>query len=407
MANVSRKGIHLNFDRMAHLGYVDPVCAVSRASSGTVVNMGGGVDMIASDKPRFNKSKFVSGLTVTRGLLVEDQRTNIVTNSTGNMPWTLHSGAVVTPNAALAPDGTMTATLIDVSACSVGMGCYLPFGATDGARYTSSTFTKAFSATGNASWADPSYGPNWDTQALPVASDWTRSYVVGSGSGNGSTGFWFKNSAGGVNKFYIWGLQIEPGRYPTSLIPTTSGNVTRATDYVGVIANPCYNYGIRSEQGTLVLDFSPHPASLAQGDGVIDGCFFQLGKAGGFPQPGITCFAYNPSGVKHPYLGVGESNYYDIISTYIDWLGVDQLARYRIVLSWENGIYQLSANGVNKYKNLNSGKSIYFPDEMLVGRGSSGNTLIASAMYHEVRFYPQAFPEVVVTNMSKLSQNPL
>lgn len=87
----------------------DDAIAIERPTSGTAQNHSGGVESFAPDMPRITDL----------GLLVERSATNLLLRSEqlDQVPWTASAfgGAlapVVTPNAALAPDGTLTASQV-------------------------------------------------------------------------------------------------------------------------------------------------------------------------------------------------------------------------------------------------------------------------------------------------------
>jgi hypothetical protein len=110
---ISSPSLDLNF--AANKSLIDDISGnnlitFSRASTGTFVGSDGLIQTAASGVPRFDHT----GATgESLGLLVEEARTNIATYSTdfSQAVWA-KSNSTITANAATAPDGTLTASLL-------------------------------------------------------------------------------------------------------------------------------------------------------------------------------------------------------------------------------------------------------------------------------------------------------
>jgi hypothetical protein len=220
-------------------------------------------------------------------ILLEPQRTNLVTNSAYTASWVSNSNT--TPNivlgADIAPDGTQTAMNI-------------PFGATgyaqsnkttpaDTLTYTASFYAKSITGTGiigtgTFGFAFGSYvvGTIFNFATLQAGSQWTAT-AVGNGwyrlsislVNTNQTIFIFRldSALTTANNVMFWGAQLEAGAYPTSYIPTTTGTVTRNADAIsktGIsdLLNPSEGT-FYAEISALANDLTNRMLSLSDGTG--------------------------------------------------------------------------------------------------------------------------------------------
>lgn len=226
-----------------------------------------------------------------KGLLIEEQRTNLLTYSAqfDNAAWTV-TDVTVTANSIVSPDGTSNADTITEGSAGTA---FISNGAatTSSATYTSSIFVKR----GNTDW-------------LRVgASDGTNSYFVWvntatgtlGGSSTGGTGVytassivaaangWYRVTLTGalpltangirVNSatanssntrvsgavYYLYGAQLEAGSFATSYIPTVASTVTRSAD-VATMTGTNFSSWYNQSAGTLIAEvqkFTPSATS--------------------------------------------------------------------------------------------------------------------------------------------------
>lgn len=214
-----------------------------------------------------------------KGLLIEEQRTNLVTYSQEFGSWT-NSGATITANTLLAPDGTTTADTV--------------------ARTTSTSdhVYNALSFTGDAVkavsvWIKKGTSPAALIALLDVTASLYRLWVDVTWSGttpslaftNGSlisstnygNGWWrlelattsvtaantnrlyvYPGRTGSVNgdNIYCWGAQAENATFATSYIPTVASQVTRTAD-VALMQGANFSNWYNVNQGTFTVDFTP------------------------------------------------------------------------------------------------------------------------------------------------------
>lgn len=247
---------------------LDPRITFTRASSATQYNSAGTLIEVGSDVARLD---YDPTTLAPKGLLIEEQRTNLLTYSSEfeNAAWTKSVGVTVTTNAITSPDGTTSADLISAPQDS---GCYqtlLSVGT--GVTVTNSVYIKAGTATQLLFRDD--LGAGRHIVINPVTGQITGSSgtIIASGSvaiGNGwyryfmtyvtdsaNTRSWVRNDTTGTLTYYEWGAQLEDGAFPTSYIPTTSATVTRAADNVSMVGSNFSSWYNQSE-GTVVASAS-------------------------------------------------------------------------------------------------------------------------------------------------------
>ena len=283
----TRPAFTANFARSQQM---PPQVTFSRASTGTYVGENELVQTAANDTSRFNW-----GDGKCQGLLVEQSRTNIIQNSliTSTNGW--QAGTTLTPNNALAPDGTNTATTcLPASGATQTITSPLRIVPTANA-FTFSTFVKPTSVFTHFRLAVVNYS---DTANQSVIFDTTKTGIDGDGItpnfqntsnylgatmdksyGNG----WVRLSltvnfvgpdlngvmqlsnvspsvGDGVNSFPVWQGQLEEGTFPTSLIPTSGAAATRAQDLV-TISGTEFSSWWNSSEGSIVTVVDNFPTN--------------------------------------------------------------------------------------------------------------------------------------------------
>lgn len=290
----------------------------SRASTGTYFDKDGVLRTAAVDEPRWNYT-YEDGEWVGPELLVEEQRTNLLTYSEdfGNAAWQKSAAQyVVAPNADRAPDGVHSASAFivqpGVSAFNTGTPTQAVSKAPQAVQYTLSAFVKAKGATTSVRVVP--YGADTANSAAGVFSlvDGTLSATATAGAFSGVSGTavtvgggWWRLSltfttdaanaircrwfpyvgqialtGDGTSGLYIWGAQLEVGDRPSSYIPTTTAQVTRAPDIPGRIVSNVpendapvwtagtYTQGTKRIQGHRVYEVLAESTTDAPADGV-------------------------------------------------------------------------------------------------------------------------------------------
>ena len=228
---------------------------------------GAAVTSAAYYAPRLD---FDGATLAAKGLLVEEQRTNILqrTAEFNNAYWQKsNSGAsdpVVTANSVVAPDGTTTADKIEIPAVS-GAGAFSVisrnFTAT-ATPHTGSIWLRGNTG-GEVIWLGyTTNGSTYASVSCTLTTSWQR-FTLTSTRTAVSDNFQFgvdlrdgAQSAKGAQTIYAWGAQLEQNAsFATSYIPNidTSAGVTRAAD-VASVSTQAFPYS--SSEGTLVVNAS-------------------------------------------------------------------------------------------------------------------------------------------------------
>ena len=256
----------------------------TRASSGTFVGSDGLIQSASTDVPRFDHNP-TTGESL--GLLVEEQRTNLVLRSEefDSGSWT-KIAATVTADAIVSPSGALNADkLVETTANSTHYAVQ-SVSVTTTSR-TASIYLKAgeriqvrIEHSGNTGGAARRITINLSTGAI------TGAVTIGTGGlnsfsesivsvGNG----WYRiistidptvtlgntqalviqildntgqatYTGDGTSGIYLWGAQLEAGAFPTSYIPTTTATVTRSAD-VCSISGSNFSAWYRQNEGTV------------------------------------------------------------------------------------------------------------------------------------------------------------
>ena len=278
---------------------VDPRITFSRSGTGNVASYfdeKGVMKFAPSNVPRIDFDPVTSEC---KGLLIEEQRTNLLTYSEqfDNAVWGC-TYATVTSNSLVAPDGSQTADkLVETG----GTGALPRFSwsqnITNATIYTISIYAKEVSGSAkrylqiyaNSGFtqvsSSGSQGANFDLNSgtvtltngftasiSAVGNGWYRCTVIASASNSTTAGFgialqdnpkaemaavWNPTGTGSVA---LWGAQLEVGSFPTSYIPTTTAQVTRAADSARLTGANFSNW-YKQDEGTLFAEWATTTAS--------------------------------------------------------------------------------------------------------------------------------------------------
>lgn len=259
-------------------------------TTATRVNASGYIESVAADAPRFD----FGPVTLTcKGLLIEETRQNILTNSeTFGTGWTKEK-STVTANQVVSPRNVQDATIFaDDATTGIHAVYQTKSGLTASAPFALSCFVKKGSvryvAVGiyvNATTNNCGVGVDLDTNTITgvggnapgyTASDakievfkdgWVRVSVVcvtpvttsfpaiihRQTAYTGSGTALLQSYAGSTNNFsYIWGAQYEAGAFATSYIPTTTTALTRNADVATITGNNFSSFWQAGKGGVLV-----------------------------------------------------------------------------------------------------------------------------------------------------------
>jgi hypothetical protein len=224
----------LAYNNHPEWGYNPKEFTVDRNSTATCVGSDGLIKTVQANEARIDYSNDPNG-----ALLVEPQRVNLITysNDFNVAPWVktkYGTGAtpVITPNYALAPDGTMTASRI---VFDIGTGntfddqSYMALFGLGSTEKTGSIYIK--SNTGSNVNTYVRAGALFDDSNKVVATtEWQR-FTETQANGDrflfGARGSDFTDS---VVDILVWGCQSEEASTASSYIPTNGTTVTRLVE---------------------------------------------------------------------------------------------------------------------------------------------------------------------------------
>jgi hypothetical protein len=236
-----------------------------------------------------------------RGLLMEEQRTNLVTFSEqfNNAIWGA-SNVTVVADSGISPDGTSNADLIYPTTSGAVRRILRSTNSllTAGVTYTQSVYVKAAgmrwvflngidaSSANNNCWFDLQTGTVGTVGAttIPtitnVGNGWYR--ITTTNVAGTSNFFWLApvdangsltSTTNGTDGILAWGGQLEAGGFATSYIPTVASQVTRTGDF-SLISDPNFTPWYNQSEGSLFVDaesFDPGTLGIARSSVLSNG----------------------------------------------------------------------------------------------------------------------------------------
>lgn len=260
----TRPTLDLNFARQKRL---DPRVTFTRGSTATYVGDDGLIKTAASNEARFDHDP-ATGESL--GLLIEESRTNLVTvseNAAGSLGYT--TTATFDLDVLTAPDGTTTADRIVTSGAGQ-VRSYANNLLLAGQTGTLSLFLKAgtitsvtvdFNTTFAQTTVDLINGTTSSSSSTihKLPNNWYRVTLTWTATANKG----YRVRYGGAGNFYVWGVQLELGSFPTSYIPTSGSTVTRSADVASMTGTNFSSWYNQSE-GTVFADTTDlgYPANV-------------------------------------------------------------------------------------------------------------------------------------------------
>lgn len=262
-------------------GGLDPAVTFTRSTTATFVGSNGLIQTAAINAPRFDYDPVT---LAAKGLLIEEQRTNLVTGSADFTAtyWPVATNAVVTADNTTSPDGTTNADrLADNTTAGVQHRIYRDYTFT-AASHTLSVFAKR----NDHRWlrlfffdGTTSFFGNFDLLNGVVGNKQASTTTTITAFGNG----WYRctmtattaAAAGNIQlvmlptddtavpvlytgtgtSLWLYGAQLEAGAFATSYIPTVASQVTRSAD-VATMTGTNFSSWYNQSEGSLVAEFS-------------------------------------------------------------------------------------------------------------------------------------------------------
>lgn len=228
---------------------------VTRATTATRVNSAGLIESVANNVPRLD----YTGSTCP-SILVEQQRTNVLTYSEQFGTSWINNGATIISNDTTAPDGNLTADRLTATGGAFGVVKFSTWTATN---KVASCFVKANTSNlfkiANVSGGGGSVTFNLSTQAITATTGftgsiealpngWFRCVAIDTLARSGT----FSIGVTAISEsVFVWGAQLEAGANATSYIPTVASSVTRNAD---VISKTSVSSLIGQTEGTIYAE---------------------------------------------------------------------------------------------------------------------------------------------------------
>ena len=414
----------LNLD-FANSQSLDKRITFTRSSTATRVNRNGLIETVGVNQPRFDFDP-ISG--ECKGLLIEEQRTNLVTNSTTlsfqsinnltdgtlnpdgsaaiaripNSSGIYHatSGSLITPINLNAIGIAVGATYNVTFSCWVkdyngsDMGAYFVTAAyLAGSPNTNQTYQLANAKPKSATWTNSSIGAGWARNyqsIIPYPNGWYR-FVQSSRytrqSNQDTLDFYFQiwnnrnaqfyrgdNSSG----IYMWGPQVEAGAFETSYVPTSGSTATRSADNASMTGTNFSSWYNQTEGTIIAKSFIPT-------NSMYSGTFRSLVQF-------IKSSTYNSDSI-FLMINAVVSSAIEVKSSSLRFVSFNQ-STYSSgnisAISYKEKYYTLSTKGLFPTSSL-SGALPSGIDKMIIGNVGDNNPLgCANGTISRLTYYPKA-----------------
>ena len=420
--------LNLNF---AGSKVLDPRITFSRSSVGTYMDANGLVATASTDSPRFDH-RYVNGEVESLGLLVEEQRTNVLeqsvattsnwTGSTSNTTYSnlslnalgIFPGVEVTSTTGAAWHRRTTGSNVPfVSGTKYAVTFYYREGTSGYVRlqfrYNSQESLVQGPADGSSWYIQQNIGSitNVTTTLMDGQSTYKTSYIFTPNfTGDADMGIGIGIASAGTTVIALGG-QVEAGEFPTSYIPTSAGISTRGADNVTMTGTNFSDWYNQSE-GTLyasasILGKNIHTTGVEYPNGICKlsdtGSSLSFSRVlyfGGNSDPDRVSFGNRDSSssitvVDNTFGDIQSNQYYKVCGAYIT---NDEQA-----MCLNGGDIKFNGTNVNPPT----------PNQLLIGtgyNGAIGNAPGGDEMYlnghiSQLTYYPTRLSNTVLQNLTK------
>jgi len=244
----------LNLD-FANSKTLDPRITFTRSQTGngvTYVDESGFIRDAVADEPRFDHDPETGECL---GLLIEEQRSNLVTYSEkigglfSSYGWANQNSITVDVDTTDVSDpsgGNSASKLTNGSSSPVSQT--LKTCSLSATVYTASVYLRTLSGTETASinvfLQSSPYTTIATSGVLTITSEWRRYDITTSTATSADYNFGIQVRSGTI---YAWGAQLEAGTFPTSYIPTSGSTATRNRDTVSMTGDNFSDWYNQSE----------------------------------------------------------------------------------------------------------------------------------------------------------------
>jgi len=356
-----------------------------------------GIVRAANNEPRFYHNPIT---LACKGLLIEEQRTNSITDSNAFNTWTM-TNATVAGSSVLTPEGRADAWKLVEDILLANHTSARNFSAVSGTTYTASVWLKsaengfAFVGLSGGGFASTFISVNLSTGAVSTALGtpigatseahsngwWRISFSVTATASLSSTisirlsrdGNWANRSylGNGVNGMYCYGAQVEAGETATSYIPTVASSVVRSADVCSITGSDFTGFYNQAEGTLLANAFTPASGDrtvLATDDNTANE-MIRLRTEG-----------------TNPFLRVIDGGS-EVVA--IDAGTVTANTAFKLIGAYKVNDFASSINGGSAVTDTTG--TIPTVDRMRIGSGQSGNTMCGCIS--AIRYYKKRLPD--------------
>jgi hypothetical protein len=358
--------------------------AQNTTSGSSYLGSDGLLKFAAEDEPRIEYAADGS----LKGLLIEEQRTNLVTHSEDftHSSWKT-TNVTITPDQAIAPNGTQTAALLQINGAA-GNNQSLYRELTLNATVTYSIWVKAVQPQdiGTTIRLD-STGGGAAGKAVTLTSEWQRVSI--SPSPTGYAQYRLISSPGTATQLYLWGAQLEEGSFPTSYIPTSGSTVTRSPDLASI---PVSAFGYNQEAGTVVVEASP----------LSDTNSTAVALASSTDNSGLQerwHIRSQSTDTVRVLTAIPGNDPFSTLGSVVDVTGITIPGTYKAAHTLEENYSQVAVNGSLSTADT----SVSFPDvnELRIGALSSdATTAVLNGHIKSIQYYPRRLTDAQLQELT-------
>jgi hypothetical protein len=229
---------------------LDPRITFTRGSIGTFVNKNGLIETIPANVPRFYYDP-ISG--ECKGLLIEESRTNLVTDNSTNFNYAINNQIIATEND-VALDGTTVLCKHNLTGATTPfLNCRANTTLSAGNTYTMSMWLKG-TTNFNASFAFIGETTNEIyANTANITTTWQRFTLTFTlvATQTASRLQVFFGRQGEAKIISIWGAQLEQGAFATSYVPRSSTQQSTRSADLASITGTNFSSWYNSSEGSI------------------------------------------------------------------------------------------------------------------------------------------------------------
>jgi hypothetical protein len=364
-------------------GVLDSRVTITRAlNTATRVNSSGFVEIVNANLPRFD---YDPATLAPKGLLIEEQRTNLVTYSQqfDDASWNKGVSGSISANTVVSPDGTTNADAYTWATSTTDFAFLSQTAtATSNIANTFSVWLKRPSGSGNrtvrltVSDVTTSTGVS---ATFTVTENWQRfEFTRTSATSTGSVGVGLNTGLSGTSIaagdiLHVWGAQLEAGAFATSYIPTTTTSLTRNADQV-VMTGTNFSDWYNASEGAISVTLQSLPNA---GTSVSRAVCINDGTANN----SLISAWVNASTTMRSRLVVGGATQFQFTGA------VDPTNKNTICTAYKENNFAASFNGAAAL--TDAAGSLGTPNQLAISGDGTGTTNVYCGHIEKILYWPQ------------------